>query len=288
MSRPGSALGTRLRPQTAKPSVIFRISEPTNEMFQATEGNARGKELVGGKSDAMDLGSFVGLGEDEINKLSIVVTVRYNDERGRIQVPLKVLRHEWNMREVRLEKTSNFDALYQNIKSVQDIIQNQRLDPATKMTWIDRILGSSALSGIISRYNRLNATPTYKLYLLTQELELILKQIDSYKTHLFGERNSFDFAPRTGNVKAEELKSLKQHCDTATNTTITQSQSLRKAFQTQLKKHLENANRVEGIQTSKPFASLTYAEKNPTVRPFVSQILNPKQMQQVLGDKQLS
>lgn len=130
---------------------------------------------------------------------------------------------------------------------------------------------------IVSKYQNLNLSDEYKLYILKQEIKLIEEQIALYREKISIIPVSFGFSGQ--NTITNKILDI-DSCNT----------DLRKSFQGVITERIKKFDRIEQNQVEKASSgSLTFADKNPDFNGFDSKILPQKTFnEKVLKGKILS
>jgi hypothetical protein len=183
-------------------------------------------------------------------------------------------------------KFSHSNELEKPLKQLEEALKKNDLSSQEKLSRALESLGKNAtLAHIKTKYSDQKLTPTYALYCLEQELQLIKKQIKAYDNATKELGSRLENPSRGDTTPAQNFINNTRKAIEAFKDEIPE---MVKDFQSQFKPIVNDVNAVEKFQTNKKVGELVFAEKFPAIEKFKSQILTEAELLEVMGDKRLS
>ncbi|MES2961974.1 MAG: hypothetical protein V4694_06275 [Pseudomonadota bacterium] len=187
-------------------------------------------------------------------------------------------------------KVSRTNKLAAPLKKLEAALKKDDSSPEERLNRALQALdGNMILADIKSKYSNQNLTPTYALYCLEQELQLVKEQINAYDNAT--KELGAELANPSIETRAKNKAPAENFIENASKAVVAFKGAIPEMaedFKKQFRGIITDVNAVETFQTSKKVDKLVFAEKFPAIEKFKSQILTESELLEVMGGKRLS
>jgi hypothetical protein len=291
----------------------FYILYPDEKDFTVQVGSSREAELIkqdGKQSEVFGVEKFSGLSFEQISHSIVLkakitkvpigksaikykewvitfsdestITTKTSDGKEKANIPETASPGKFSIK----RKFSSSNKLEKPLKELEAVLKELNPSPEKRLSRALNLLGGNeTLAQIKAKYSNSRLTPTYALYCLEQELQLIKEQINAYDNATKELRSKLESPEPTDRTPAQNFINNAHNAIAAFKGKIPE---MVKDFGIKFQPIIADVNAVETFQTSKKVGQLVFAEKFPAIEKFKSQILTESELLEVMDGKRLS